>query len=103
MRVGLLNPIAPETIGGGYTYEREIFDRILEPASNSKHQFVVCDELDDHKSASWTKHAAKSSSLTRRIWSRLRTIKASRAQKVGNRCESKPIRDRLVRAGIECS
>ncbi len=102
MKVGLLNPIAPETIGGGYTYEHEIFDRIRELASNSKHQFVVCDDLDDHKSVNPTKHAVKSSSLTRRIWSSLRrTAKASPTTKGGYRCESKSIRDRLVREGIE--
>ena len=101
MRVGLLNPIAPETIGGGYTYEREIFDRILELAPSSRHQFVAFDDLDNHKSVNRTKHAVKSSSLTRRIWSRLRTIKASPAPKGGYRCESKSIRDKLVREGIE--
>src|SRR5262249_5495350 len=41
MRVGILSPIAPEQIGGGYTFEREIFDRILELAPASKHEFVI--------------------------------------------------------------
>jgi glycosyltransferase involved in cell wall biosynthesis len=41
MRVGLLSPIAPERIGGGYTFEQEIFDRILELAPASKHEFVI--------------------------------------------------------------
>lgn len=41
MRVGILSPIAPEQIGGGYTFEREIFDRTLELAPASKHEFVI--------------------------------------------------------------
>ena len=41
MRVGLLSPIAPEKIGGGYTFEQEIFERILELAPGSKHEFVI--------------------------------------------------------------
>jgi glycosyltransferase involved in cell wall biosynthesis len=41
MRVGILSPIAPEEIGGGYTFEREIFQRILELAPKSQHEFVV--------------------------------------------------------------
>jgi glycosyltransferase involved in cell wall biosynthesis len=41
MRVGILSPIAPEGIGGGYTFEQEIFERILELAPGSKHEFVI--------------------------------------------------------------
>src|SRR5437588_2420080 len=41
MRVGILSPIAPERIGGGYTFEQEIFERILELAPTSKHEFVI--------------------------------------------------------------
>jgi glycosyltransferase involved in cell wall biosynthesis len=41
VRVGILSPIAPEKIGGGYTFEQEIFQRILELAPTSKHQFVI--------------------------------------------------------------
>ena len=41
MRVGILSPIAPERIGGGYTFEQEIFERILELAPASNHEFVV--------------------------------------------------------------
>ncbi len=41
MRVGILSPIAPEEIGGGYTFEQEIFERILELAPASQHEFVV--------------------------------------------------------------
>src|SRR5438477_6138121 len=41
MRVGMLAPIAPEQIGGGYTFEQEIFRHILELAPESKHEFVI--------------------------------------------------------------
>jgi len=41
MRVGILSPIAPERIGGGYTFEQEIFERILELAPASNHEFVI--------------------------------------------------------------
>src|SRR6267143_464271 len=41
MRVGLLSPIAPEKIGGGYTFEQEIFEQILELAPASKHELVI--------------------------------------------------------------
>ena len=46
MRVGLFRPVAPEVIGGGYTIEHEIFERLLECASTSKHEFVVFEDLD---------------------------------------------------------
>lgn len=41
MRVGILSPIAPKEIGGGYTFEQEIFDQILKLAPDSKHGFVI--------------------------------------------------------------
>lgn len=41
MKVGILSPVAPEKIGGGYTFEQEIFERILELAPGSKHEFVI--------------------------------------------------------------
>jgi glycosyltransferase involved in cell wall biosynthesis len=41
MRVGILAPVAPESIGGGYTFENEIFERLLERAETSDHEFVV--------------------------------------------------------------
>jgi glycosyltransferase involved in cell wall biosynthesis len=41
MRVGILSPTAPAKIGGGYTLEHEIFERVLEVAPASKHQLVI--------------------------------------------------------------
>lgn len=41
MRVGILSPIAPEEIGGGYTFEQEIFDQVLKLAPESKHELVI--------------------------------------------------------------
>jgi glycosyltransferase involved in cell wall biosynthesis len=49
MRVGILSPIAPERIGGGYTFEQEIFERILELAPASKHEFVVFENFREAK------------------------------------------------------
>jgi len=41
MRVGILSPIAPEQIGGGHTFEQEIFQQILKLAPASRHEFVI--------------------------------------------------------------
>jgi len=41
MKVGILAPIAPKEIGGGYTFEQEIFAQILKLAPASKHEFVI--------------------------------------------------------------
>jgi glycosyltransferase involved in cell wall biosynthesis len=51
MRVGILSPIAPERIGGGYTFEREIFERILELAPASNHEFVIFEGFRGAKAA----------------------------------------------------
>ena len=50
MKVGILSPIAPEHIGGGHTFEQEIFERILELATASKHEFVVFEGFRGAKS-----------------------------------------------------
>jgi len=50
MKVGILSPIAPEQIGGGYTFEREIFERLLELAPASKHEFVIFEGFRGAKS-----------------------------------------------------
>lgn len=47
MRVGLFRPVAPEVIGGGYTIEHEIFERPLECAPTSKHEFVVFEDFGE--------------------------------------------------------
>jgi len=54
MRVGLFRPVAPEVIGGGYTIEHEIFERLLECAPTSKHEFVVFEDLDGDKATGKT-------------------------------------------------
>ena len=41
MRVGILSPVAPKEIGGGYTFEQEIFHQVLRLALESKHEFVI--------------------------------------------------------------
>ena len=50
MRVGLLSPVAPEKIGGGYTFEQEIFHRILELAPASSHHFIIFENFRGAKS-----------------------------------------------------
>ena len=40
MRVGLFRPVAPEVIGGGYTFEHEIFERLLERARGDELEAV---------------------------------------------------------------
>ena len=54
MRVGLFRPVASEVIGGGYTIEHEIFERLLECAPTSKHEFVVFEDLDGDKATGKT-------------------------------------------------
>jgi glycosyltransferase involved in cell wall biosynthesis len=49
MRVGVLSPIAPEGIGGGYTFEQEIFQRLLELAPGSKHELVIFENFRGSK------------------------------------------------------
>src|SRR3981081_2368847 len=49
MRVGVLSPIAPERIGGGYTFEQEIFQHILELAPGSKHELVIFENFRGSK------------------------------------------------------
>ena len=45
MRVGILAPVASEVIGGGYTFEHEIFERVLECAATSNHELVIFEGL----------------------------------------------------------
>jgi glycosyltransferase involved in cell wall biosynthesis len=52
MRVGLFRPVASERIGGGYTFEHEIFERLLECAPISKHEFVVFEALGGNEATS---------------------------------------------------
>ncbi len=51
MRVGILSPIAPEKIGGGYTFEQEIFERILELAPASRHELVIFENFRGARAA----------------------------------------------------
>lgn len=41
MKVGVLSPIAPAEIGGGFTFEQEVFQQLLELAPRSKHEIVI--------------------------------------------------------------
>ena len=52
MRVGILSPIAPKEIGGGYTFEQEIFDQVLKFAPESKHELVIFEGFRGARSTS---------------------------------------------------
>jgi glycosyltransferase involved in cell wall biosynthesis len=41
MKVGILSPGVVETLGGGHTFEHEIFECVLNCAPASKHEFVI--------------------------------------------------------------
>jgi glycosyltransferase involved in cell wall biosynthesis len=51
MRVGILSPGAPESLGGGHTFEHEIFDCVLECASASKHEFIIFEGFNGAKAS----------------------------------------------------
>lgn len=51
MRVGILAPQSQEEIGGGYTFEHEIFERMLELAPKSTHQLAVFEGLNGQKAS----------------------------------------------------
>ncbi|HVI81396.1 MAG TPA: glycosyltransferase family 1 protein [Chthoniobacterales bacterium] len=67
MRVGILAPIAPKEIGGGYTFEQEIFHQLLELAPASKHEFVIFEGFRDAKNGA-TVPGFRSASLRRPLW-----------------------------------
>ncbi len=50
MRVGILSPVAAENLGGGHTFDHEIFERVLDCADGSKHEFVIFDRNAKAKS-----------------------------------------------------
>ena len=53
MRVGLFRPVGPENVGGGYTFEHEVFERLLECASTPKHEFVVFEDFGSGKATGY--------------------------------------------------
>lgn len=67
MKVGVLAPIAPKQIGGGYTFEQEIFYQLLQLAPKSKHEFVI---FEGFRGANNSENAAgfRSVSLRRPLW-----------------------------------
>src|SRR5437868_2929821 len=94
MRVGILSPIARKEIGGGYTFEQEIFDQVLKLAPGSKHELVIFEGFrggrDSIKSANF-----RSVSLRRPLTDRL-VLRKRRFP-----WEYKWIDDVLNREGIE--
>ena len=41
MRIGILLSDQPSSVGGGFTFEQEVFDRLIALAPESRHHFVV--------------------------------------------------------------
>lgn len=95
MRVGILAPAAPETLGGGHTFEHEIFERVLESAKNSKHDFVIFETSNSReaKSVNFKRVRLKPSPVLK-ARSKLR-------RKVVHLFEHKWVDDILAREGIE--
>jgi glycosyltransferase involved in cell wall biosynthesis len=70
MKVGILAPIAQKEIGGGYTFEQEIFQQLLRLAPESKHEFVVFEGFRGANNAQ-TAPGFRSVSLRRPLWDHL--------------------------------
>ena len=67
MRVGVLSPVAPKEIGGGYTFEQEIFHQLLRLAPESKHEFVIFEGFRGANNFQ-TPSRFRSASLRRPLW-----------------------------------
>ena len=81
MRVGILAPVAPEGIGGGYTLEREIFEQVLECAETSHHEFVVFEGLKGSRAENKrpnVRYVSLKGVLPARAYSALRNIAKKR-------------------------
>ena len=105
MRVGILAPAAPESIGGGHTFEHEIFERVLESAKNSKHEFVIFETSNgwETKSVNFKRVRLKPSSA-RKAHSKLRGVGRTLRLvpgKIIHLFENKWVDDILAREGIE--
>jgi glycosyltransferase involved in cell wall biosynthesis len=92
MRIGIFSPIAPETVGGGYTFEHELFEQALEYASTSSHEFVVFEAGSSSVASKFPnfRHVSVESALS-----------AQPALKTGYQWKTKCIADILMREGIE--
>ncbi len=107
MKVGLFRPLAPEGIGGGYTFEHEVFEQLLECASTSKHEFVVFEDLGDHKvtgnTTNFKQALRKRPFSAKQLYRSLRSVSqtASSVPTPTYRWENKWIRESLVRERIE--
>lgn len=107
MRVGLFRPVASENIGGGYTFEHEVFERLLECAPTSKHEFVVFEDLGSGKAtgkiSSFKEALSKRPFSVKQLYKILRNVfgPASSVPKMTYRWENKWIREFLVRERIE--
>lgn len=102
MRIGILSPLAAEGMGGGYTFEFEIFERLLDFAPTSKHEFVILAGLDSCRTTSkFSKF--KHVMLDRALSSQHAPSKWRRSAKPkhSHQWENKWTADVLAREGIE--
>src|SRR6266567_7175138 len=107
MRVGLFRPVAPEVIAVGYTFEHEIFERLLERAPTSKHEFVVFEDLDGDKATGKTPNLKetprKRPFSAKQLYAKLRSISrtANSVPRLTYRWENEWISNSLVRERID--
>src|SRR6266480_5488652 len=107
MRVGLFRPVAPEVIAVGYTFEHEIFERLLERAPTSKHEFVVFEDLDGDKATGKTPNLKKTPRKrpfsAKQLYAKLRSISrtANSVPRPTYRLENEWISNSLVRERID--
>jgi glycosyltransferase involved in cell wall biosynthesis len=98
MRIGIFLPIAPETVGGGYTFEQELFEQALEYASTSSHEFVVFEVGSSSVANKFPnfRHVSVESALSAQ-----HAQAGAPALKTGYQWKTKCIADILMREGIE--
>jgi len=104
MKVGILAPVLAETLGGGHTFEQEIFEQLLESAKNSKHEFVVFETSSRGVQSGNLKRVRLKPPAVRKAQSKLskvgRTLRFA-PRKIVHLFENKWVEEILAREGIE--
>jgi glycosyltransferase involved in cell wall biosynthesis len=104
MKVGILAPVLPESLGGGHTFEHEIFEQLIESAKNSKHEFVVFETSNTGVGSGNLKRVPLKPPAVRKAQSKLskvgRTLRFA-PRKIVHLFESKWAEEIFAREGIE--
>src|SRR3984893_3699878 len=104
MKVGILAPVLAETLGGGHTFEQEIFEQLLGSAENSKHEFVVFEASGGGVQSGNLKRVRLKPPAVHKAQSKLgevgRTLRFA-PRKIVHLFENKWVEEILARAGIE--